>query len=89
MKIKALIKKYRLRDDEYNDILDQFIQSIAEMFDMPIAFLPVVEGETLWFKAKFGIEATEIPVNDSICRLVTETDSVIYIEDTLQVTELY
>ena len=84
MTIKALIEKYRLRDDEYNDILGQFIQSTAEMFDMPIAFLAVVESETLWFKAKFGIEATEIPVNDSICRLVTETDSVIYIEDTLQ-----
>jgi len=84
MKIKALIEKYRLRDDEYNDILDQFIQSIAEMFDMPIAFLAVVEGETQWFKAKFGIEATEIPVSDSICRLVKETGNVIYIEDTLQ-----
>tara|TARA_Y100000766_G_scaffold55191_1_gene44780 strand:- start:520 stop:1662 length:1143 start_codon:yes stop_codon:yes gene_type:complete len=84
MKIKALIEKYRLRDDEYNDILDQFIQSIAEMFDMPIAFLAVVEGETQWFKAKFGIDASEIPVSDSICRLVKETGSVIYIEDTLQ-----
>ena len=84
MKIKALIEKYRLSDDEYNDILDQFIQSIAEMFDMPIAFLAVVEGETQWFKAKFGIEATEIPVSDSICKLVKETGNVIYIEDTLQ-----
>ena len=77
MKIKALIEKYRLSDDEYNDILDQFIQSIAEMFDMPIAFLAVVEGETQWFKAKFGIEATEIPVSDSICKLVKETGNVI------------
>ena len=44
MKIKALIEKYRLSDDEYNDILDQFIQSIAEMFDMPIAFSAMGEA---------------------------------------------
>lgn len=83
MKIKALIEKYRLRDDEYDGILDQFIHSIAEMFDMPIAFLAVVEDNTQWFKAKFGIEATEIPLSGSICKLVKETNNVLYIEDTL------
>ncbi|GGF82061.1 sensor domain-containing diguanylate cyclase [Alteromonas lipolytica] len=83
MKKKALIEKYRLRNDEYDSILDQFIHSIAEMFDMPIAFLGVIEDNTQWFKAKFGIDITEIPLNDSLCKLVVDSNDTVYIEDTL------
>lgn len=86
MKKKALIEKYRLRNDEYDIILDQFIHSIAEMFDMPIAFLGVVEDNTQWFKAKCGIESSVIPLNESLCKLVVESGDTIYIEDTLSDT---
>ena len=83
MKKKALIEKYRLRNDEYDNILDQFIHSIAEIFDVPIAFLGVAEENTQWFKAKHGISTTEVPLNNSLCQLVITADDTICIEDTL------
>ena len=79
---QALIEKYRLHRQEYETQLTQYVQSIAELFDVPVAFLGLSDNETLWIKAKCGTEATEVPLKQAICHLVIDSNDLIYIEDT-------
>lgn len=79
---QALIEKYRLHRQEYETQLTQYVQSIAELFDVPVAFLGLSDNETLWIKAKCGTETTEAPLKQAICHLVIDSNDLIYIEDT-------
>jgi hypothetical protein len=63
---QALIEKYRLHRQEYETQLTQYVQSIAELFDVPVAFLGLSDNETLWIKAKCGTEATEAAYTGAI-----------------------
>ncbi|MFS1702881.1 diguanylate cyclase [Alteromonas sp. AMM-1] len=81
---QTLIEKYGLHRPEYETLLTQYVQSIAALFDVPVAFLGISDNDTLWIKAGVGTNVEQVPLHDAICNLVFETNDLVYIPDTTQ-----
>ncbi len=47
--------------------LDALTRLAANVFDMPIALVSLIDGERLWFKAAYGLEATAADSSHSFC----------------------
>ncbi len=79
-----LITKYRLHEHFYDHVLNEFIATIAAMFDVPSALLTVADGDTLWFKAKFGVKEERTARQGAFCNFVIEQNTPIVLEDISQ-----
>lgn len=79
---QTLIEKYRLHRPEYESLLTQYVQSVAELFEVPVAFLGVSDNETLWIKAKCGTDVDHVPLEGALCNLVLDTKELVYVPDT-------
>jgi len=56
----AALRSYRLMDTPPEAIFDSLVQRAASHCNAPVAGLALVDEKRCWFKARFGIERTEI-----------------------------
>jgi GAF domain-containing protein len=62
---------------------DQIIHLVAELIDVPIAFVGLLDRDRQWFKAKVGLDIPETPRDVSFCQfaLAHEGDGALVIND--------
>ncbi|MDP5029923.1 MAG: diguanylate cyclase [Paraglaciecola sp.] len=85
--IKALINRYRLHNPQYDDLLKQFVESVATLYSMPCAFLAIAENDHFWYKAKAGVTIDRIDLANSFSHQVVTSNQSLLIEDTLNKPE--
>jgi signal transduction histidine kinase len=59
-----LLDAYQVLDSGPEEDFDQLVWLAAELCDAPVALISIVDRERIFFKSRFGIEATEMPRTD-------------------------
>lgn len=77
----AQLRKYEILDSLPEETYQRIIRLAAQMLDMPIAVISLVEGDRQWFKAHVGGDRNEVPRKLSFCAHVICQADVFVIED--------
>jgi GAF domain-containing protein len=76
----AALAPYRVLGTAPDAVFDEVVRLTAKLFDVPIALVSLVDEESVWFKANFGIAGAErVARNASICSVaILNEDTTIY-----------
>ena len=82
----AALQRYEIKDapeTEFSDI----IRLAAQICDMPMAAISIVDGDEVWLKAELGVGIRTIPLEHAFCRhTVADPASVMVVSDLSQDT---
>lgn len=82
IRIKTL-QSLNVLDTPAEERLDRITQIAANMFNVPIALVSLVDNERQWFKSCIGLEVNETPRDISFCGHAILSDQAFVVNDTL------
>ncbi|NDJ19306.1 GAF domain-containing protein [Myxacorys almedinensis] len=77
----ATLYEYGILDTPAEPIFDALTQLASQLCDVPIAFLSCVDAHRQWFKAKVGIDASEMPRRKAMCSHTITQQEVLVVVD--------
>jgi diguanylate cyclase (GGDEF)-like protein len=78
----AALESYDVLDTTCEASFDNIVHLAAEMLDMPISAITLIDHRRQWFKARVGLEATETPRECSFCaHAILEPRRVLIVPD--------
>lgn len=78
----ALLRGYNILDTAPDDGFDEITRLAAEICNVPIALISLVDEDRQWFKSKVGLEITGSKIENSICAHAIAGDDYLEIGDT-------
>ncbi|NJB37301.1 ATP-binding protein [Croceivirga sp. JEA036] len=84
---EARLKKldhYEIMDSQEEAMFDELTLLAAQILDVPIAYISLIDGERQWFKSKVGLDINETPVDISFCKYTILDDKPLVINNTLE-----
>ncbi|PTX43563.1 GAF sensor signal transduction histidine kinase [Christiangramia gaetbulicola] len=79
-RINAL-KKLEILDSPPDGKFDNITKMAAQLLDMPIAIVTLVDTDRIWFKSRYGIDAIEISRDPGLCASAILSDELYLVED--------
>lgn len=79
-RLKAL-RALNLLDSEPNDRFDRITSLVANVFDVPIALISLVDEDRQWFLSKQGLDVEETPRCEAFCSHAIQENHLLVIED--------
>ena len=79
-RINAL-KKLEILDTPPDGNFDKITKMAAQMLDMPIAIVTLVDTDRIWFKSRYGLDALEIGRDLGLCASAILSDGLYLVED--------
>jgi len=62
------VRRYDILDTPPDGVFDRITKFAADLFDVPIALVSIVDEDRIWFKSKFGLEGVdEIGRDPGLC----------------------
>jgi len=77
----SILRQYEVLDTAPEKALDDLTAMAAEICDTPFAAITIIDEKRAWLKAKFGIEATEVPREISFCSEAIALGDLLIIPD--------
>ncbi len=77
---KALLD-YEVLDTGSEAAFDDLARLAAHILNVPIALVSLVDTDRQWFKARYGIDAPELPRDVSFCGHVVNNDAAVVVRD--------
>lgn len=77
------LKALQILDTSNEERFDRITRMAAQMFDVPIALVSLVDADRQWFKSTQGLDITELPREFSFCGHTINQDNVYVVPDTL------
>lgn len=74
----------RILDTPPEERYDRIVRLAAQLFDMPIAYISLVDRDRQWFKSKVGTETQQTPRNISFCGHAILQDDALVIPNALE-----
>lgn len=78
----ALLRGYNILDTAPEPGFDEITQLAAEICDVPISMISLVDDDRQWFKAKVGLDIPGSAIENSICAHAIAGDEYLEITDT-------
>src|SRR5690625_2408325 len=78
------LKALNILDTEAEERFDRYTQLAADLFQVPIALISLVDEERQWFKSAAGTQLRETDRSISFCGHVVAADEALVVEDTQQ-----
>ena len=78
----AALHRYQILDTPPEAAFDRITTLAARLFNMPIAFISLVDESRAWLKSCIGFTACEVPRDAALCSFVVLTDQMLIIPDT-------
>lgn len=72
---------YDILDTPEESSFDNLVKLATQIFDVPIAFISLMDKERQWFKSAIGCSIKQIPRRDSFCEHTILEDAVFEIND--------
>ncbi|WP_111650024.1 GAF domain-containing sensor histidine kinase [Actinoplanes lutulentus] len=72
---------YQILDTPVEDDFDDIAALAAQLCGTPMAAISLVDGDRLWFKARFGHDIAETPLAGSMCERAIQGDEVMQVLD--------
>ena len=80
-RLKALAD-YGVLNTPPDPVLDDLVALLAQICGTPVALISIVDRERVWFKARVGLAATELPRHGSFCAgAIDQADDVFLVPD--------
>jgi class 3 adenylate cyclase len=77
----AALRALRLLDTKSEERFDRIVRMTQKAFDVPIAYVALVDAERQWFKSRIGLEPEQTPRNTSFCGHAILQDDALIIPD--------
>jgi PAS domain S-box-containing protein len=77
------LRAYHILDSPAESSFDNLVKLATQIFNMPIAFISLIDERRQWFKSSIGIGAPEMPRHHSFCEHTIEGADVMEVCDTL------
>ena len=77
----ANLKKYEVLDTPADGSFDKFTRLAAEILDMPIVIVSLVDSDRIWFKSKHGLDVQQIDRAPGLCSSAILSDDIYLVED--------
>lgn len=61
------LAEYRLMDSGFDDAYDEITRLLAQICDVPIALIGLIDRDRQWFKSVVGLNSSETPRNETFC----------------------
>jgi EAL domain-containing protein (putative c-di-GMP-specific phosphodiesterase class I)/GGDEF domain-containing protein len=75
------LTELHLLDTAPSEAFDRITRLAARLFNVPFAAVSLTDSHRQWFKSRVGVARTQIPRLPAPCALVTESESVLVVED--------
>lgn len=79
-----LLYQYRILDTEREEFFDELTQLAADLCEIPIAMISLVDAEREWFKSKVGINQAEVPRGFAFGNYTILESQILMIPDILE-----
>ena len=76
------LRAYDVLDTPAEEAFDDLTRLAAQVCEMPIALVCLVDKERQWFKSKIGLDVSETPRNVSFCAHAVCQRDLFVVEDT-------
>jgi phosphoribosyl 1,2-cyclic phosphodiesterase/CheY-like chemotaxis protein len=73
-----------LLDTPPEERFDRYTRIAAELFDVPIALVSLIDTDRQWYKSRHGIDITESPRDTAFCAHTILDSAVLQVPDALQ-----
>ncbi|PXA92530.1 GGDEF domain-containing protein [Nostoc sp. 3335mG] len=77
------LQSFAILDTPQEQEFDTVVLLAQRLLDVPIALVSLLDDHRQWFKAKCGLEATEMGRGDAFCSHAIMVDDMMVVEDTL------
>ena len=78
------LREYAILDTPPDQPLDDLTALAAHICGTPIAAISLIDGRRQWFKAKFGLDLTETPLEVSFCAHAVDQPGLFIVPDASQ-----
>jgi diguanylate cyclase (GGDEF)-like protein/PAS domain S-box-containing protein len=75
------LQDYRILDTPVESAFDALTKVAAQILDVPIALISIVDAERQWFKSRYGLDVAQTPRDISFCGHVVEQDAQLVVPD--------
>ena len=84
----AALHSYEVLDTEPEPAFEDLVQLAAQICSTPMALINLIDADRQWFKAKIGLDISQVPRDIGFCRVcVEQPDGLLIIPDTLANSE--
>ena len=75
------LREYRIMDTAPEPAFDRVTKLVADLFDVPIVLVSLVDADRQWFKSAVGLDAGETPRDVSFCHHAVIDDAPLVVTD--------
>ena len=75
------LRQYQILDTLPEPAFEHIVEIAAEHYKTPMALISMEDDARQWFKARRGIEDTQVPSQESFCSLTAQDSGVMIVED--------
>ena len=75
------LRRYDILDTPPDGAFDQIASLAADLFHVPIALVTLVDHDRIWFKARHGLDATQIGRDPGLCASAIFSPEVYHVRD--------
>lgn len=75
------LKRYEILDTPPDGSFDRMTSLAANIFNVPIAIISLVDIDRIWFKSHYGLEINQIDREPGLCASAILSDEVYLVED--------
>ena len=80
----AALHRYAILDTSPEQAFDDIVQLTAQLLEVPIVAVNLIDAGRQWFKSEVGLGVREMPLDDSICKFaLLENDRMVVPDTTL------
>ncbi len=80
----AKLYQYEILDTEAEEVFDNLTKLVAQILDVPIVLVSLVDKDRQWFKSKYGLDTDETPRNISFCQYAIMDKNILEVENATQ-----
>lgn len=78
------VRRYDILDTPSNGAYDRITALAARLSQVPIAIVSIVDSDRIWFKSRYGVDATEVGRDPGLCASAILQNGPYIIEDALE-----
>jgi signal transduction histidine kinase len=78
------VRRYDILDTPPDGSFDNITKLAAQLLDVPIALITIVDTDRIWFKSSFGLDVTQIGRDPGLCASAILANDIFVVENAVE-----